>query len=56
MDAGDLQVKALADKAKQITQQKKQLQARQSLEKRKKRCVMPQSLFERPVSGRFLSF
>lgn len=33
MDAGDLQVKSLADKAKQITQQKKQLQARQSLSK-----------------------
>lgn len=33
MDAGDLQVKALADKQKQITQQKKQLQARQSLAK-----------------------
>ena len=33
MDAGNLQVKALADKAKQITQQKKQLQARQSLAK-----------------------
>lgn len=33
MDAGDLQVKALADKAKQITQQKKQLQARQGLAK-----------------------
>lgn len=33
MDAGNLQVKALADKAKQFTQQKKQLQARQSLAK-----------------------
>jgi hypothetical protein len=33
MDAGNLQVKALADKQKQITQQKKQLQARQSLAK-----------------------
>ncbi len=33
MDAGDLQVKALADKAKQITQQKKQLLARQGLAK-----------------------
>ena len=33
MDAGDLQVKALADKAKQFTQQKKQLQARQSMTK-----------------------
>jgi hypothetical protein len=33
MDAGNLQVKALADKQKQITQQKKQLQARQSLSK-----------------------
>ena len=33
MDAGDLQVKALADKQKQITQQKKQLQARQGLAK-----------------------
>ena len=33
MDAGDLQVKALADKAKQITQQKKQLQAKQGLAK-----------------------
>jgi phage shock protein A len=33
MDAGNLQVKALADKVKQITQQKKQLQARQSFAK-----------------------
>ena len=33
MDAGNLQVKALADKQKQITQQKKQLQARQSMAK-----------------------
>jgi hypothetical protein len=33
MDAGNLQVKALADKAKQFTQQKKQLQARQALTK-----------------------
>lgn len=33
MDAGNLQVKALADKAKQFTQQKKQLQAKQSLAK-----------------------
>jgi hypothetical protein len=33
MDAGNLQVKALADQAKQFTQQKKQLQARQSLAK-----------------------
>ena len=33
MDAGNLQVKALADKAKQFTQQKKQLQARQSMTK-----------------------
>ena len=33
MDAGNLQVKALADKSKQLTQQKKQLQARQSLAK-----------------------
>jgi hypothetical protein len=33
MDAGELQVKALADKAKQFTQQRKQLQARQSLAK-----------------------
>ena len=33
MDAGNLQVKALADKAKQFTQQKKQLQARQGLAK-----------------------
>jgi hypothetical protein len=33
VDAGNLQVKALADKAKQFTQQKKQLQARQSLAK-----------------------
>ena len=33
MDAGNLQVKALADKQKQLTQQKKQLQARQSLAK-----------------------
>jgi hypothetical protein len=33
MDAGNLQVKALADKAKQFTQQKKQLQARQSMAK-----------------------
>lgn len=33
MDAGNLQVKALADKAKQFTQKKKQLQARQSLAK-----------------------
>ena len=33
MDASNLQVKALADKAKQFTQQKKQLQARQSLAK-----------------------
>lgn len=33
MDAGNLQVKALADKAKQFTQQKMQLQARQSLAK-----------------------
>jgi hypothetical protein len=33
MDADNLQVKALADKAKQLTQQKKQLQARQSLSK-----------------------
>jgi hypothetical protein len=33
MDAGNLQVKALADKAKQFTQQKKQLQARQVLAK-----------------------
>ena len=33
MSAGELQVKSLADKAKQITQQKKQLQARQSMSK-----------------------
>jgi phage shock protein A len=33
MDAGDLQVKSLADKAKQFTQQKKQLQARQDMSK-----------------------
>lgn len=33
MDAGNLQVKALADKAKQFTQQKKQLQARQDMAK-----------------------
>lgn len=33
MDAGNLQVKALADKAKQFTQQKKQLQAKQALTK-----------------------
>jgi phage shock protein A len=33
MDADNLQVKALADKAKQFTQQKKQLQARQNLAK-----------------------
>jgi hypothetical protein len=33
MDAGNLQVKTLADKQKQITQQRKQLQARQSLAK-----------------------
>ena len=33
MDAGNLQVKALADKAKQLTQQKKQLQAKQALSK-----------------------
>lgn len=33
MDAGDLQVKTLANKAKQFTQQKKQLQARQDMEK-----------------------
>jgi hypothetical protein len=33
MDAGNLQVKALADKAKQLTQQKKQLQARQDMAK-----------------------
>lgn len=33
MDAGNLQVKVLADKAKQFTQQKKQLQARQSMAK-----------------------
>jgi hypothetical protein len=33
MDAGNLQAKALADKQKHITQQKKQLQARQSLGK-----------------------
>jgi hypothetical protein len=33
MDAGNLQVKALADKAKQVTQQKNQLQARQSMAK-----------------------
>lgn len=33
MDTGDLQVKALADKAKQFTQQKKQLQARQNMAK-----------------------
>jgi hypothetical protein len=33
MDAGNLQIKALADKSKQLTQQKKQLQARQSLAK-----------------------
>jgi hypothetical protein len=33
MDAGDLQVKTLADKAKQITQQKQQLQAKQALTK-----------------------
>ena len=33
MDAGNLQVKALADKAKQFAQQKKQLQARQALAK-----------------------
>lgn len=33
IDSGDLQVKALADKAKQLTQQKKQLQARQSMTK-----------------------
>lgn len=33
MDAGNLQVKALVDKQKQITQQKRQLLARQSLAK-----------------------
>jgi hypothetical protein len=33
MYAGNLQVKALADKAKQLTQQKKQLQARQDMSK-----------------------
>jgi len=33
IDAGNLQVKALADKAKQFKQQKKQLQARQALTK-----------------------
>lgn len=33
MDSGNLQVKALADKAKQFTQQKKQLQAKQALTK-----------------------
>ena len=33
MDADDLQVKALADKAKKFTKQKKQLQARQDMSK-----------------------
>jgi hypothetical protein len=33
IDAGNLQVKALADKAKQITKQKKQLVARQAMTK-----------------------
>ena len=33
MDAGDLQVKVLADKQKQTTKQKKQLQAKQALSK-----------------------
>jgi hypothetical protein len=37
MNAGNLQVKALADKAKQLTQQKKQLQARQSMAKAQKK-------------------
>lgn len=37
MDAGELQVKSLADKAKQITQQKKQLQASQALAKAQKK-------------------
>jgi hypothetical protein len=37
MDAGELQVKALADQARRIAQQKRQLQARQGLAKAQER-------------------
>jgi hypothetical protein len=53
IDAGNLQVKALADKAKQITQQKNSFGLSRAWQRRRKRCVMRQSRWlKRLVLGR----